>query len=147
MAKDPDDRFATARELMAHLGGRPPEPRNLSRVVGRDAELEALQVHWQEAMAGQGRLVLLTGEGGSGKSALAAEFAASLREKSLTVLQAKRHAGLRPFGLLLALIDSWAARVDALPEARRIAVLACCGGSSRWTLSKRRFYARRPFWG
>lgn len=42
--------------------------------VGRDDELEALRRHWRRAAAGEGRLVLLSGEAGIGKSRLLREF-------------------------------------------------------------------------
>jgi predicted ATPase len=41
-------------------------------LVGRDEELELLQRRWQQAKAGEGRVVLLSGEPGIGKSRLSA---------------------------------------------------------------------------
>jgi len=43
-------------------------------LVGRDEELDLLLRRWQQAKAGDGRVVLLSGEPGIGKSRLAAEF-------------------------------------------------------------------------
>jgi len=45
--------------------------------VGRDEELELLLRRWQQAKAGEGRVVLLSGEPGIGKSRLAAAIAAA----------------------------------------------------------------------
>jgi predicted ATPase len=42
-------------------------------LVGRDEELELLLRRWQQAKAGEGRVVMLSGEPGIGKSRLAAE--------------------------------------------------------------------------
>jgi class 3 adenylate cyclase len=44
--------------------------RNLGALLGREEELGLLQRHWQEAKKGRGRVVLLTGEAGIGKSRL-----------------------------------------------------------------------------
>ncbi len=45
--------------------------RDLSPLVGRDEELALLQRRWQQAKAGEGRVVVLIGEPGIGKSRLA----------------------------------------------------------------------------
>ncbi len=47
-------------------------------MVNREVELEALDRHWQQAGAGDGRIVLIEGEPGVGKSRLASHFASSL---------------------------------------------------------------------
>ncbi|MBS0525973.1 MAG: AAA family ATPase [Proteobacteria bacterium] len=44
--------------------------RNLGALIGREEELDLLQAHWQAARKGAGRVVLLTGEAGIGKSRL-----------------------------------------------------------------------------
>ncbi|MCB0201661.1 MAG: tetratricopeptide repeat protein [Anaerolineae bacterium] len=43
--------------------------------VGREAELARLTAHLDKALAGKGQIVFISGEAGSGKSALMAEFA------------------------------------------------------------------------
>ena len=50
-------------------------------MVGRNGELDRLRVHWRRARAGAGRLVLLAGETGMGKTRLAAELAAEVRRE------------------------------------------------------------------
>src|SRR5262249_55828156 len=45
--------------------------RELTPLVGRDEELALLQRRWQQAKAGEGRVVVLIGEPGIGKSRLA----------------------------------------------------------------------------
>jgi DNA-binding SARP family transcriptional activator len=54
--------------------------------VGRRRELAQLTQALEDALAGQGRLVLLTGEPGIGKSRLADELAAKARQRGATVL-------------------------------------------------------------
>src|SRR5262249_3133643 len=46
------------------------QPRGLTPLVGRDAEVTLLLERWEQAKAGQGQAVLLTGEPGIGKSRL-----------------------------------------------------------------------------
>ncbi len=61
----------------------------MTPLVGRDEELNTLLRVWQQAKSGEGRLVLLSGEPGIGKSRLLA----ALEDE----LAAERHASLRYF--------------------------------------------------
>lgn len=75
-------------------GGRRPRPRSggdlgprLAEVfIGREAELAALDDWLDDAVAGQGRLVLVAGDAGIGKSALLRLFAARADARKLPVL-------------------------------------------------------------
>src|SRR6516165_4081400 len=51
----------------------------LSPLVGRDEEIDLLLRRWVRAKAGDGQIVLVSGEPGLGKSRLAAELADRLR--------------------------------------------------------------------
>src|SRR4051812_3739778 len=51
------------------------------RIVGREHELAQLDAALARALAGRGRLVVLTGEPGIGKTALAREFVERAREQ------------------------------------------------------------------
>jgi len=99
LAKDRDDRFATAAEVAAVLTqspeAAPPAPAGASaalgglvrgRMVGRDAEIDALRRSWSEAAAGRGGMVLVSGEPGSGKTRLARELVDYARITGGTVL-------------------------------------------------------------
>jgi predicted Rossmann-fold nucleotide-binding protein len=54
--------------------------------VGREAELGALRRAFEDAVAAQGRLVLIGGEPGIGKSRLAAELARECTQRGALVL-------------------------------------------------------------
>jgi class 3 adenylate cyclase len=56
-------------------------------LVGRDEELELLQRRWQQAKAGEGRVVLISGEPGIGKSRLSAELVGQIEAEPHTRLR------------------------------------------------------------
>jgi DNA-binding SARP family transcriptional activator/predicted ATPase len=56
------------------------------RLVGREQELALLDECWREAQAGQGGLVLISGEAGVGKTRLVEAFADRLRWRGVRVL-------------------------------------------------------------
>lgn len=60
---------------------------NLAPLVGREEELDLLLRRWQQVKDGEGRVVLLSGEPGIGKSRLAAALHARLADKTPTVLR------------------------------------------------------------
>lgn len=59
-----------------------------SGLIGRSAELDALQKAWRGAQRGSGRIVLIEGESGVGKSRLADEFLRWAGAEAGTVLRA-----------------------------------------------------------
>src|SRR5262249_1200903 len=46
------------------------QPRGLTPLVGRESEVALLRERWEQAKAGQGQVVLLSGDAGIGKSRL-----------------------------------------------------------------------------
>ncbi|HEX6011758.1 MAG TPA: AAA family ATPase [Geminicoccaceae bacterium] len=68
-----EDRFAALHEA--------------GTLVGRERELAVLLDHWRQAAAGAGRVVLLEGEAGIGKSRLVAALRETLRHAPVTVLR------------------------------------------------------------
>jgi len=61
--------------------------KGLTPLVGRAEELELLQRRWERAKAGEGQVVLLSGEPGIGKSRLVQEFKEQLKHEGVTRLE------------------------------------------------------------
>ncbi len=80
--------------------------RGLSRFVGRDDEMEALESALQRALAGTGRVAAVVGEPGVGKSRLCAEFVQRCRARDLLVYEAHcpAHGKTIPYLPLLELL-------------------------------------------
>ena len=82
---------AVRRRLQATMA------RGLTRFVGRDTEIEALQQALDRARAGQGQVVACVGEAGVGKSRLVYEVVHSHRARDWLVLEsASVSYGRRP---------------------------------------------------
>jgi WD40 repeat protein/DNA-binding SARP family transcriptional activator len=105
-------------------------------LVGREADIARLREEWAEAKAGRGRVVVLAGPAGIGKTALAAELANTVHAEGSAVLFApgtdrdavydaieRSAAAPRPF--LLVVDDA-----DEAGEAVLSAVQAVAGGSA-----------------
>ncbi|TCU41461.1 AAA family ATPase [Rhizobium azibense] len=60
--------------------------RELAPIVGRDAELALLLERWRRAKAGEGQVVLLSGEPGIGKSRIVLALREALAKEPVTVL-------------------------------------------------------------
>ncbi len=107
LEKAPQRRPQSAVEVVATLSaivpgpaGEAPEQRDLraartvhSAFVGRRREVEVLQAALDEAAGGHGRLMMIAGESGIGKSRLAIETAAYAGLRGLQVLRGRCHEG------------------------------------------------------
>src|SRR5262249_22994744 len=61
--------------------------RGLTPLVGRELELGFLKAHWEQATAGAGQVVLLSGEPGIGKSRLVQELTEQLEHEGVTRIE------------------------------------------------------------
>src|SRR5262249_40883150 len=91
-------------------------------LVGRDEELDLLRRRWRQAWDGEGRVVLIAGEPGIGKSRLTAALADSIAGEPHTRLRyfASPHhedSALYPFVIQLERAAGFAR--DDTPEAKR----------------------------
>src|SRR5262245_51267299 len=80
-----------------------------SGLVGRDRELDELRVAMDQAARGHGRLVLIGGEPGIGKSRLADELATQAREAGHVVLWGRgwEDAGAPPYWPWVQILRSY----------------------------------------
>jgi len=86
MATSPDDRYASANEVIEAVNEITGNAYQLetqetassyalrTHFVNREEEIEALQTLWEQAKSDEGKLVLIGGEGGVGKTRLVAEL-------------------------------------------------------------------------
>lgn len=103
----------------AALRGNGPGPGpGTDRLVGRDGEVRALVRHWQASRAGRGTAVAITGDGGMGKTRVAAEILrAAAADGALTATAAAGGPGAAaPFALWSELLDDLIAQAGPLPK-------------------------------
>lgn len=117
---------ATAAERRPRLGGRAP-------LVGRQAELRALDTALRAAVAGHGQVIVLTGEPGIGKTRLVQESrkrfiawvgAGGGRRPLWLEGRGVSYASATPYGLYRQLIASWIGVAADQPSTRVRAALA-----------------------
>jgi class 3 adenylate cyclase len=92
--------------------------RGLSRFVGRDADMETLEAALGQAQAGNGQVVGIVAEAGTGKSRLCFEFLERCRARGLTVNvgRAVAHGKNIPFLPMLEAFRSYYGITDADPD-------------------------------
>lgn len=142
LAKDPDDRYQHSQELLADLrdltasgphanshrrSGHTPNPRGATAnvaFIGREHELDQLDLRWRQAVEGRGGAVIVRGPGGIGKTRLTTEFSAMVRAGGHTVLRGRcasdDPAPLTPIRQAIGSHIRWAQRQQ---EPRRSAIL------------------------
>ncbi len=85
-------------------------------LAGRAGELAELRAAWSRACASEPAVVLLAGEGGIGKSRLAAELSLVVVRSGGRVLHARCYAGERSMALQ-PFVDALADPIDTMPAA------------------------------
>lgn len=128
LSKNPNDRYASARQtwrisqnLMTH-GEDAGHPRRVL-LVGRVEERQRLRNYWDEAAAGRGQLVFISGEPGVGKTSLAQQVATQCQPPVLLTGQAREGQTTASYRLFAEVLRAYFATVppefhDA--EARRL---------------------------
>src|SRR3984885_15801082 len=105
-----------SRAYCCAVGGGPADVAAL--MVGRDRELSRVPRPFGAALAGQGRLVLCTGESGSGKTRLGEELTAAARGVPVAWARAADRDSSPPYGLWRPVLDEPAIRGDAWGGSR-----------------------------
>lgn len=138
LAKDRDRRYQSAADLFSALealrgkaplagprAGSQMEEREPEPVFGRAKELGKLEQLLQSAVQGSGKVVLLSGEPGMGKTALARAFVYQARKKNAELMLA-RGACVEQYGTgeaYLPFLDALASLLQSLDRERVIGVL------------------------
>lgn len=118
-------------ELQDHRPARLPA---LTPLVGREDELDALQRHWDQTRVGEGRLVVVSGEAGMGKSRLVREFRHHLGQGGIHVLECRcrAEASASPFLTLAEALRRWLGIAPDEPVEQSLRKLAAAlPGSAR----------------
>ena len=105
-------------------------PRGTLGLVGRDRELAALEATWAQVGGGQGAAVVISGEAGIGKSRLASELVALVRDGGglAAVAAALDLGGAAPLSLWAELIRTLLATLPPVPDAAWVDDLAVLSG-------------------
>jgi diguanylate cyclase (GGDEF)-like protein len=148
LAKDPDDRYDSAGALLADLGrltdhpgevvaarrSVPGRPVYRAALTGRDRELGKLVAHWRDARAGRGKVVVVRGDLGSGKTRMMGELIARVEEDGFPALYAPADDEA-PLAPLRRAIEQYIAHVDQMPPAAgadaRAQLLAAAGSAGK----------------
>lgn len=112
LAKNPNDRYASAQQtwrISSSLIAHTDEAISRYRVplIGRQQPLQSLYAAWQEARAGRGKLVFISGEPGIGKTSLAQQAAAQSGAPVLLVGQCQAPQGSPAYHLFTQVLQSY----------------------------------------
>jgi eukaryotic-like serine/threonine-protein kinase len=135
LAKDPDDRFASAAVLLTELEPLAVGPgfsehdrvicAHETPLVGVDRHMSDLHNEWTRVRHGVVRVAAVVGGPGTGKSRLLGEFARSVRERGGLALTAQATArSLAPFSTVRAMLEEHVRRVAGLREPDRARAVA-----------------------
>ncbi|HVH05949.1 MAG TPA: AAA family ATPase [Myxococcota bacterium] len=120
-------------------------PRPADPFVGRDADLAALEAAWAEARAGRGRVVLLSGEAGIGKTRLADELRARAQAQGARAVLgfSPAQGGAPPLWPWSRALRAWGEQeglgaLDALARAVRVDLALLLPEHAGWAPSAQR---------
>ncbi len=122
--------FAPLRATLAATSPGKGVPSLLDRIVrgkliGREAELAEAHMCWQRAMAGEGQVLLISGEPGVGKTRFMREFVTQIKDSGATALSGECYAeGGAPYAPVAQIIEKSFSQAPTLPDALPPYVLA-----------------------
>ena len=133
MVDDPAHRYPSAAALAQDLArvSAGEEPRGASEadpvrvgedalpLVGRDAELDQLHAGWSRTARGLGRVVVIEGPPGSGKTRLLSSTAKTTRDAGDALVLETAGGPSLPLAAVRGLIDRHLSRIDRLPPGAR----------------------------
>ncbi|MBW2409532.1 MAG: AAA family ATPase, partial [Deltaproteobacteria bacterium] len=100
--------------------------------VGRENQLAQMEAHLEEAINGEGRVVLVSAEAGSGKTALVSEFARRALEKHPNLLAASGRC------------NSFSGQGDAYLPLHQVMETLCCIKNPEWPGAVERLWEAFP---
>jgi DNA-binding SARP family transcriptional activator len=100
--------------------------------VGREDQLARMEVHLAQALKGEGRTVLVSGEAGSGKTALVSEFARRALEKHPNLLVASGRC------------NAFSGQGDAYLPLHQVMETLCCVKNPEWPGAAERLWEAFP---
>jgi eukaryotic-like serine/threonine-protein kinase len=111
----------------------PPRNRTETPLLGRDAELRKIELAMREVSRGRGRVVLIAGRSGIGKSALMRQFLARARRNGVVVLTGRCYEQESvPYKALDAVMDAVCQHLASMPLDEREDVMP----RHRWALGR-----------
>jgi class 3 adenylate cyclase/predicted ATPase len=105
----------------------------LTELVGREEELELLLRRWSKAKAGEGQVVLLSGEPGIGKSRLTVALTGRLKGEPLTAMRyfcSPQHTDSAFYPIISQLERAAAFERHDLPESKLEKIVSLLGSSA-----------------
>jgi DNA-binding SARP family transcriptional activator/tetratricopeptide (TPR) repeat protein len=112
----PDSALARARVPAGARSGRPAPAHHGFTLAGRDAEAVILDGAWSRAVAGEPGLIMIIGEAGIGKTALAEDLAAEATDDGATVLRTRCYEAERSL-FLQPIVEAVGPAVSRMPVA------------------------------
>jgi class 3 adenylate cyclase/tetratricopeptide (TPR) repeat protein len=88
------------------------------KLIGREAEMADANLCWQRALAGEGQVLLVSGEPGVGKTRFIRELGAQIEASGASLLHAESYAeGGAPYAPIAQMVQAAFSQAPTLPDA------------------------------